>query len=143
MCLPGFCFLTTLVLGFLGGADDYLKLRYKNSKGLKARKKMASDRIFLSRRPLFTRSGVTQPSPAKIVPSSDRKEQIDGREKNRHHHDPNHPRIYRAILFPLFQRSGFHFPLSRRVSLHYFCHYRISNAVNLTDGLDGLAAGCL
>src|SRR5579872_4227162 len=33
--------LTTLVLGVLGGADDYLKLRYKNSKGLKGRAKMA------------------------------------------------------------------------------------------------------
>ena len=31
---------TTVVLGCLGGADDYLKLRHKNSKGLKARKKM-------------------------------------------------------------------------------------------------------
>ena len=32
--------LTTLVLGWLGAADDYLKLRHKNSKGLKAKKKM-------------------------------------------------------------------------------------------------------
>ena len=29
-----------LTLGFLGGIDDYLKLRFKNSKGLKASKKM-------------------------------------------------------------------------------------------------------
>ena len=29
--------LTTVVLGTLGAADDYLKLRYKNSKGLRAK----------------------------------------------------------------------------------------------------------
>src|SRR5579872_3393988 len=32
--------LTTLVLGYVGARDDYLKLKYKNSKGLKARFKM-------------------------------------------------------------------------------------------------------
>ena len=32
--------LTMVVLGCLGGIDDYLKLRFKNSKGLRARKKM-------------------------------------------------------------------------------------------------------
>lgn len=31
--------LTTLVLGCLGAADDYLKLSHKNTKGLKAKKK--------------------------------------------------------------------------------------------------------
>src|SRR5262249_9991492 len=31
--------VTTLCLGFLGGYDDYLKLKYKNSKGLSAKKK--------------------------------------------------------------------------------------------------------
>ena len=34
------CF-TTLSLGVLGGWDDYLKLRHKNSSGLRGRKKMA------------------------------------------------------------------------------------------------------
>src|SRR5579872_1531814 len=32
--------LTTVVFGSLGAIDDYLKLRHKNSKGLKGRKKM-------------------------------------------------------------------------------------------------------
>lgn len=32
--------LTTLVLGFLGGRDDYLKLKYKNTKGLSGKKKL-------------------------------------------------------------------------------------------------------
>ena len=31
--------ITTVWLGFLGGYDDYLKLKYKNSKGLRAKKK--------------------------------------------------------------------------------------------------------
>ncbi|MEI6532107.1 MAG: phospho-N-acetylmuramoyl-pentapeptide-transferase, partial [Chlamydiota bacterium] len=32
-------FFTTIVMGLLGGRDDYLKLKYKNSKGLSSRKK--------------------------------------------------------------------------------------------------------
>ncbi|HKZ00521.1 MAG TPA: phospho-N-acetylmuramoyl-pentapeptide-transferase, partial [Rhabdochlamydiaceae bacterium] len=32
-------FVTTIWLGLLGGVDDYLKLKYKNSKGLRAKKK--------------------------------------------------------------------------------------------------------
>ena len=33
-------FVTTLSLGFLGGYDDYLKLKYKNPKGLSGKKKL-------------------------------------------------------------------------------------------------------
>ena len=33
-------FLTTIVLGGLGAYDDYLKLRYKNTKGLSGKKKL-------------------------------------------------------------------------------------------------------
>ena len=32
--------LTTLFLGFLGGRDDYLKLKYRNTDGLAGRKKL-------------------------------------------------------------------------------------------------------
>ena len=31
---------TTIVLGFLGARDDYLKLKYKNTKGISAKKKL-------------------------------------------------------------------------------------------------------
>jgi phospho-N-acetylmuramoyl-pentapeptide-transferase len=37
--------LTMVVLGILGGYDDYMKLRHKNSKGVKGRKK-CSFRLF-------------------------------------------------------------------------------------------------
>src|SRR5262249_42654788 len=33
-------FITTLSLGFLGGRDDYLKLKYKNAKGMSAKGKL-------------------------------------------------------------------------------------------------------
>ena len=39
-------FLTTLCLGALGARDDYLKLCYKNTKGLKAKKKMLFQTLF-------------------------------------------------------------------------------------------------
>jgi phospho-N-acetylmuramoyl-pentapeptide-transferase len=33
-------FATTLVMGSLGGLDDYLKLRYKNKRGIRGKKKL-------------------------------------------------------------------------------------------------------
>ena len=39
---------TTLFLGVLGGIDDFLKLRYKNSKGVKGRFKMLAQIAFSS-----------------------------------------------------------------------------------------------
>ena len=38
--------LTTLVIGLLGGADDYLKLRYKNKKGASGKKKLLIQGVF-------------------------------------------------------------------------------------------------
>ena len=32
--------LTTIILGWMGGYDDYLKLKYKNAKGLSGKKKL-------------------------------------------------------------------------------------------------------
>ncbi len=50
---------TTVVLGCLGGADDYLKLRFKNSKGLESEKKNGvPTRLFGHSGPLFSLSRV-------------------------------------------------------------------------------------
>ena len=45
--------LTTLFLGGLGAYDDYLKLRYKNSKGLKSRRKFALQNLFAAAFAIF------------------------------------------------------------------------------------------
>ncbi len=39
-------FVTTLYLGCVGGWDDYLKLRYKNTKGLSIKKKLCAQLLF-------------------------------------------------------------------------------------------------
>ena len=39
-------FATTVFLGFIGGRDDYLKLKYKNTKGMSARRKLLFQAVF-------------------------------------------------------------------------------------------------
>ncbi len=55
---PWILTLTASVLAFLGGYDDYLKLRYKNTKGLSARKKLLIQALLS----LFIVSYLTVPS---------------------------------------------------------------------------------
>ena len=139
-------FITTCVLGALGGCDDYLKIKYKNSKGLSARKKMLIQ-LLLS---LFIATYLLAPSASEILHIG-------------HWFSP--PTAYETIQRPLFFKTAI--PLSEYSAQLYvpflktplcsltgwltplaafFIFFVItgsSNAVNLTDGLDGLAAGCL
>ncbi len=106
-------FATTVVLGSVGGYDDYLKLKHKNSKGLAGKKKLmvqlalagaiglyliffyptaATYYVPFLKGPLFVLSGVW---------------------------------LFLGVIFTMFVVTG------------------SSNAVNLTDGLDGLASGAL
>ncbi len=140
-------FLTTLVLGFLGGIDDYLKLRFKNNKGLKARKKMLAQVGFSSLVALY----LLCPSIQETLhcgswfrpPTA--KEQI-----------VVHSVVQTTTLSTRTYISQWYFPFFKDpiVTFHglgwivsllliAFVITGASNAVNLTDGLDGLAAGCL
>jgi phospho-N-acetylmuramoyl-pentapeptide-transferase len=145
------CF-TTLFLGFLGGWDDYLKLRYKNSQGLKARKKMGwqllcSGLIALYLLyPPFTK----MVSGEKILRAPVAKEQsLQLREgqrplviNNNLSTDEYITRIYVPFFKdPILTLDGWLKWIS--FLLIIFVITGASNAVNLTDGLDGLAAGCL
>lgn len=104
---------STLTFALLGGYDDYLKLRYKSSRGLSAAKKMTfqlfvavivivCQRIFL-------------------------------------------PSIQNDLLYcPFLKEPLFYFSGISLVLLWGFLAFVIvgaSNAVNLSDGLDGLATG--
>jgi phospho-N-acetylmuramoyl-pentapeptide-transferase len=101
--------LALLWLGFVGFADDYIKLKYKRSKGLSARAKLAGQLL------LGAIVGVA------IYLNPDLSTSID-------------------------------VPFLKSVSLDLGIFYIFfvilvitgtSNAVNLTDGLDGLATGCV
>jgi len=99
--------LTMLGFGVIGGIDDYLKLRYGNSKGLSARYKYFWQSVVA-----LTAAGVlfgmasTPQETGLIIP------------------------MIKDVLLPL--GAGY-------IVLTYFVIVGSSNAVNLTDGLDGLA----
>ncbi len=141
--------LTMVVLGFLGGIDDYLKLRLKNSKGLPARKKMLVQVVFSSLLALYLLCPPVQsvlggkewfsPPSAKeqvVVPRPGMRAEIKVKELSTEEYAT---RFY----LPFFKDPLFLLPNVLAFFLIVFVITGSSNAVNLTDGLDGLAAGCL
>jgi len=135
-------FITTIFLGWLGGRDDYLKLKYKNKKGIKPKLKIFFQFIFsfLIASYLIFFSDLSFKKKDKVFPSIVIKEKI---EKNQ-----------MKILKPKEYFSRIYFPFYKKpililkgifsLFLLLFIIFVIvgsSNAVNLTDGLDGLAVG--
>jgi phospho-N-acetylmuramoyl-pentapeptide-transferase len=138
-------FFTTLVLGALGGYDDYLKLRYKNAKGLSAKKKLLIqflwscvviaylqapqfsqflDTVFHLKIPVI-KEFITSPQITEA-------------------HELSLFEYSSRLYFPFFKEPILIFSGIGLVILWAFFAFVIvgsSNAVNLTDGLDGLASG--
>ena len=101
-------------LGTVGFLDDYLKIRFRRSLGLNKTAKLVGQLVIGV---TFAVLALNFPDPAGITPAS---EFVS----------------YVRDIGPLFLGSiGF-------VVLAYLFIAGFSNAVNLTDGLDGLAAGC-
>ncbi len=132
--------LTTVVLGVLGGVDDYLKLRYKNSKGLKAKRKMIIQVLFSAfialylLVPGFTNALIFHPPIAKQQEMEGKKVRVQ---------TLNTQTYAKQFYFPFVKDPIFNFPTAIAFFFFIFVITGSSNAVNLTDGLDGLAAGCL
>lgn len=128
--------LTTIVLGGLGGYDDYLKLRYKNHAGLSGRKKLlvqlivACSVIAYFQFPVLSEAISSWISAPKIF---DEQKLLTLQEYSE--------RLYMPFFKdPIYLFSG----VLGIAGLWLFLSFVIvgsSNAVNLTDGLDGLAAG--
>lgn len=145
-------FLTTVVLGYLGGVDDYLKLRYKNSKGLKARKKMAIQILFSSLVALYLicPSWTAFLSGKKALRAPSAKEQVtvpqEGKRAAVQAVNLNTQEYIARVYLPFVKDPIFIWDGALKI-LSFFLIVLVitgaSNAVNLTDGLDGLAAGCL
>ncbi|MBI3508102.1 MAG: phospho-N-acetylmuramoyl-pentapeptide-transferase [Chlamydiia bacterium] len=145
-------FATTWVLGCVGGVDDYLKLRFKNSKGLKARKKMVCQVGFSSLIALYLLyPGFTSAlSGKKYFRPPTAKEQIvlhpPGKKPVVAMETLTTQQYMAQIYLPFFKDPVFIWEGWWRVASFLLIVLVItgtSNAVNLTDGLDGLAAGCL
>ena len=135
--------LTTVVLGCLGGSDDYLKLRYKNSKGLKARKKMAIQVGFSALIALYLLvPSFTDAIAGKkcLRPPTAKEQVVEGRKIITTNLSTKQ---YTEQFYLPFFKEGLHFPALLSFLFIVFVITGSSNAVNLTDGLDGLAAGCL
>ena len=146
-------FVTTIALGLIGGVDDFLKLKYKNSKGL------ASGKKFLLQNLLALLIGLYLFCPVCTSSIQQRswfsppvaKEQIAITKNESSRFEVNSVSLstqeYMSRYFLPFFKEPF-LTLKKwgwilGVIFVVFIITGSSNAVNLTDGLDGLAAGCL
>lgn len=145
--------LTTLFLGFIGGRDDYLKLKYKNPKGMPARKKFLFQMGFsaLIAAYLFIPAINQNVQIGRWFAPPVVKEQVSGKQSTDASSQETQKHLsiqnYASRLYiPFFKDPLFAFGGLLSVLGIIFIAVVItgsSNAVNLTDGLDGLAAGCL
>lgn len=145
-------FLTTVLLGFLGGLDDYLKLKYQNTKGLSAKNKLIYQFLFSALLatylfyPAFTNSiqmGKWFSPPVAKEQIVSYKESIDGVTET---HILTLKDYASRIYLPFVKDPVLTVVYPFTILFALFIMFVVtgcSNAVNLTDGLDGLAAGCL
>lgn len=143
--------VTTVWLGCIGGYDDYLKLKYKNSKGLSAKKKflLQNSLSFLIALYLFWPAASEKMHTGHWFPPPIAKEQTtiikDSKVEwntttltTQNYMDRYYSPFLKDPLF-ILKGAGILFGILFTV----FVITGSSNAVNLTDGLDGLASGCL
>lgn len=131
--------LTSIVLGILGGYDDYLKLRFKNSKGLSARKKLIIQLLWA----LMVTSYLQVPAVAEACPF--KAPLVKEYSANETAGKSLTLSEYSSRLYmPFFKEPILTFSGIGLIALWAFLAFVVvgsSNAVNLTDGLDGLATG--
>jgi phospho-N-acetylmuramoyl-pentapeptide-transferase len=145
--------LTTLWLGVMGGYDDYLKLKHKNSKGLSGKKKLFFQLLLAAIIGLYTLWPAITDTLAshKVFSKPIAKEQLyeqrgEGQKSVAVTKMLSLQQYMEQYYLPFFKdpifvlKGGF---LCLGFLLTLIVITGSSNAVNLTDGLDGLAAGCL
>lgn len=140
--------LLTLGLAIVGGIDDYLKMKWKNSKGMKARTKFFMQLLIA----LGICSYLYIPQFSQGFQSQDwlhppvakewvKKDKAEGEWKVLNTQQYMGYYFVPFVKNPLFKLTGLGLLLG--IFLSIFVITGSSNAVNLTDGLDGLASGCL
>jgi len=100
---------TTLIFGIIGFVDDYKKLVLRDSKGLSPRVK-------------FLLQSIVGFGAAVVL-----------------YQTAENPQVEHALLIPYFKNLSLHLGAIPYVALVYLVVVGFSNAVNFTDGLDGLA----
>ncbi|MBA3722752.1 MAG: phospho-N-acetylmuramoyl-pentapeptide-transferase [Parachlamydiaceae bacterium] len=151
-------FCTTIFLGFIGGRDDYLKLKYKNTKGMSAKKKLffqfllsagiATYFLIPAVHDSFQNGEWFAPPVIKenIVVKHDADEAKTAIETSGTPTLVTLRDYASRIYIPFFKEPVITFTGLSLILAAFFIFFVVtgaSNATNLTDGLDGLAAGCL
>ncbi len=136
-------FLTTLGIGSLGAIDDYLKLRFKNKRGLPGRAKLLVQLVFsflIGLYLLWTPASEMLHKGQWFAPPK-AKEEVQGLSELA----ALSTKAYATRIYvPFLKHHRWEFSGVGVVFLALFLAFVItgsSNAVNLTDGLDGLATG--
>lgn len=142
--------LTTLFLGILGGRDDYLKIKYKNVKGLSARKKLFYQAVlgaFIAGSMLLPQGGLSIKSDSYFQMPVIKADQVKTDKSEPFSRTIITLQDYATRLYVPFFKDPVFYLNGKWILLAFFLIIFIivgsSNAVNLTDGLDGLASGCL
>lgn len=132
-------FSTTVVMGTLGGWDDYLKLRYKNKRGIRGKKKLmiqGSFSLLVALYLFYTPLSQHLQMGSWFAPPVAKAQTMElslGDWASR-------------LYVPFFKEHLVQFSglgLLCAILLTIFVITGASNAVNLTDGLDGLATGTM
>ena len=134
-------FFTILVLGGLGGYDDYLKLRYKNAQGLSAKKKLVVQLMWA----ILVVAYMQLPCCSSFIEHTiGLKAPLIKLIENKESHILSLEQFSSMLFVPFFKDPVYIFTGFGLIALWLFLIFVIvgaSNAVNLTDGLDGLASG--
>ena len=134
--------ITTIWLGAFGFADDYIKVFKKNKKGLKGRIKIFAQVIlglFIGLTVYFHPEITTRDT----MPKSENKIQINVETKNDKNLKTTVPFFKDNELdyVEVFRMNSNNYNWIFYVIIITFIIVSLSNGTNLTDGLDGLAAG--
>ncbi|CCB89606.1 phospho-N-acetylmuramoyl-pentapeptide-transferase [Simkania negevensis] len=135
--------IATVWLGLLGGIDDYLKMKYKNSKGLRARKKFGFQILFSGLLALFL---IWTPMSESLHHGSWFSPPISKEQVTEKQETLTSQETYGRYFLP-FKKAPFFTLAGGGLILAFFITMFVvtgaSNAVNLSDGLDGLASGLI
>ena len=140
--------LTTVWMGLIGGVDDYKKLKYKNSKGLSGKYKFLWQIIFgILISSYFLIPAVNNFVENKLsLKAPVAKEYVLKETGLKKAKIINTQNLYSRFYVPFYKNALFsfqHFFLIFVFIFYIFIITGTTNAVNLTDGLDGLAIGCV
>ncbi len=122
--------LVTLGFGWIGWVDDYKKVVYRDPEGMRSRTKLMWQAIIGLVASIYLAFAISAPANADLWPLF--RDWIAS--------DLSMPLPNRAdLIVPFFKSISYPLGVFGFVALSWFVIVGTSNAVNLTDGLDGLA----